>query len=293
MPEKAMYLGPKHRIGAVLRTIIVFIIIVLIMLLYRFYTPIPPYPEGGGGPGMGLEVNLGSSDQGMNDIQPGEPLDVPLLKESAPEQNETEKILTQDNEETESIETAEKPVKKAETTKKKVKKIVHDNITDREKPVAIKQEQKINQKAMFPAKKEAGNEGITGKPGDQGKAGGVEGSPLYTGNGKGSGGGTGGGTGDGTGTGKGSGISFSLEGRNVLFLKKPEYNYQSEGKVVVEITVDKTGAVTRAVPGAKGSTTLDDYLLQVAKKAALESKFTPKPDATIQKGTITYHFLLQ
>ncbi|PLX11465.1 MAG: hypothetical protein C0597_15065 [Marinilabiliales bacterium] len=91
-----------------------------------------------------------------------------------------------------------------------------------------------------------------------------------------------------------SGTSFSLSGRNPESLPKPDYNYQIEGKVVVEITVDKYGNVTNANPGVKGSTTLDANLLAAAKKAALRAKFDKKPDApAYQKGTITYFFRLQ
>jgi hypothetical protein len=44
----------------------------------------------------------------------------------------------------------------------------------------------------------------------------------------------------------------------------------------------------------KGSTILDDYLLRVAKEAALEAHFDAKPDApVVQKGTITYIFKLK
>jgi len=64
--------------------------------------------------------------------------------------------------------------------------------------------------------------------------------------------------------------------------------------VVVEVTVDQNGKVTKAVPGVKGSTTLDEYLLQSAKEAALKAVFDLKLDApAYQKGTITYFFKLK
>lgn len=90
------------------------------------------------------------------------------------------------------------------------------------------------------------------------------------------------------------GVDFSLDGRNPESLPKPEYNYQVEGKVVVEITVDKYGKVTNVIAGVKGSTTLNDKLLESAKKAAQNARFDRKPDApAYQKGTITYYFRLQ
>lgn len=90
------------------------------------------------------------------------------------------------------------------------------------------------------------------------------------------------------------GISFNLAGRTPTKLPSPLYDNQSEGIVVVEISVDRNGNVTQAVPGVKGSTTLEEYFLRVSKKTALSARFDPKPDAPItQKGTITYHFTLK
>lgn len=90
------------------------------------------------------------------------------------------------------------------------------------------------------------------------------------------------------------GISYNLAGRGIQCLPLPEYNYLSEGRVVVEVTVDRSGKVTKAVPGIRGSNTLDEYLLRVAKEAAIKSKFDANQDAPfIQKGTITYNFILR
>jgi TonB family protein len=288
-----MYLGIQHRVFASIRTVIVFTIIILVLLWIHFTTPIPPYPEGGGGPGMGLEVNLGTSEEGMGKDQSLEPVEMPDFKATPVVPAEAEKILTQDEEVTGDVESAEKTepaevIHKIKSTKKiKNKNIHHKNTTeDNIQP-------KLNPKALFKPKNGTSNEGTTGKLGDQGNPNGIAGSPLYKGNGSGEGGGTGGGSGKGTGTGIGDGISFDLKNREKLFLQPPEYNYQAEGVVVVKITVDKNGDVINAVTGVKGSTTLDDYLLQVARKAALQSKFSRKPDAPIQTGTIRYHFLLQ
>jgi TonB family protein len=89
------------------------------------------------------------------------------------------------------------------------------------------------------------------------------------------------------------GISFSLSGRTPVALPKPEYNIQREGIVVVEVTLDNNGNITNAVPGVRGSTTINDYLLNSAKNAALKAKFNAKHDGPrFQKGTITYHFKL-
>lgn len=91
----------------------------------------------------------------------------------------------------------------------------------------------------------------------------------------------------------GHGISFTLTGRKASSLPKPQYTVQKEGKVVVEIFVDRNGNVVDAIPGKKGSTTTDAQLYEEARKAALKAKFDSNPNAPDrQKGEITYIFLL-
>ena len=54
--------------------------------------------------------------------------------------------------------------------------------------------------------------------------------------------------GEGSGLGD-KGISYDLQGRGFKKLPEPKYDYQGEGRVVVEISVDRSGKVTQAVPG--------------------------------------------
>jgi hypothetical protein len=62
---------------------------------------------------------------------------------------------------------------------------------------------------------------------------------------------------------------------------------------VVTIFVNRAGDVTRVISGAKGTTTASTELRQLAERAAMKAKFSPKPDAQEeQKGTITYIFEL-
>jgi colicin import membrane protein len=129
------------------------------------------------------------------------------------------------------------------------------------------------------------SEGIAGGTGNQGDPRGSVDSKVR---------GVGGGTGtSGTGTGN-QGISYSLTGRNFQKLPNPVYDYQGEGKVAVEVQVDRTGKVTQATAGVKGSTTLDEPLLKAAHDAAMNARFDAKPDAPVfQKGTIIYTFILK
>ncbi len=69
---------------------------------------------------------------------------------------------------------------------------------------------------------------------------------------------------------------------------------QKEGKVVVDIIVDKYGKVVKATPGARGSTTTDRHLEKLATEAAYNTKFNAKTDAPVQqKGSMTFVFILE
>lgn len=87
-----------------------------------------------------------------------------------------------------------------------------------------------------------------------------------------------------------------LKGRNVAKggLKKPVYNVQESGTVVVDIEVDQYGKVVSAKPGADGTTVTDMRLWNAARVAALETVFNQDGNAPVrQKGTITYYFKLK
>lgn len=90
-----------------------------------------------------------------------------------------------------------------------------------------------------------------------------------------------------------NGINFNLAGRSLCSTPPtPEYNSESEGKVVVEIRVDRKGNVVSASPGKAGTSTNDPILREAAKNAALKTKFNSDPNAAeIQVGTITYTFI--
>jgi TonB family protein len=138
----------------------------------------------------------------------------------------------------------------------------------------------------------AQGEGETNKAGDQGVKEGSRDSKYH-----GPGGGTGDTPGNGTdgpgGDGKG-GPRYSLTNRKANSIPVPRAAFQEDGKVVVEITVDKNGNVIKAKPGVKGSTTSNPNLLDIARRAAMSAKFNPSSDAPEeQKGTITYNFILK
>jgi TonB family protein len=252
---------------AFLLTAAVFTLMFIMFLFLGFTTPLPlPGEEG-------ILINFGDDETGSGRVEPRPVERVekrPQVKqeESAP-QKVTPTQMTQDYEEAPAVRTPKE--QKTTPVKKETKKI--DEVKEEKQP-------EVDQRALFGRNRNTtstSSEGDAGNEGNQGDPSGDIDSDNRS---------LGGGTGD--------GISFSLSGRSAVKLPQPDFDHQKEGKVVVQVTVDRSGRVTNAVPGVKGSTTLDSYLLSVAKKAALSSKFNTKEDAPLyQTGTITYVFRLR
>lgn len=256
----------------------------LVLLFTMLKTQIPPFPETGGS--GGVIVNIGTVDEASGDVQPmAEVISKdPVVDRVKPSTAPDEDIATQELEEVDIP-----PVKKVDV-KKDVKPTKTDVKTTSKPTEPVKT---VNPSAIYQGKTTASKSQGTGSgTGDQGDK---NGDPFskYTGK-NGNGTGTGGGEGTGIGNGTGKGISFSLSGRKLIRTPQITDHSQETGKVVVDITVDKDGAVETAIPGGRGSTTTSAYLFRLAKEAAMKAKFNPSPEgADIQKGTISFVFLVQ
>lgn len=238
----------------------------LIALLYLgFSTPLPlPGEEG-------VEVNLGYSDQGFGQVQPTDAQ--ASAAAAASSKADPGELASSPDPESVALDNKGKNNKEKNHLEEKPK----NDETEPSKPV-------VNTNALYKGKNtgnSAASQGIAGGSGDQGKPNGNPNSSNYTGTGQGN-----------------SGVSFNLAGRGKVYLNEPPYNSQEQGRVVVEIIVDRQGTVLRAIPGKKvpgsaiGTTTTDQTLWRVAKEAALKSKFTSDPTAVEeQKGYITYNFI--
>ena len=277
----------EHRRG-IIATILFHLVLIIIFIFGGFTTPLPlPEEEG-------ILINFGYDNQGQGNREPS--VSQPAKKEIPPPPvKETEKgkeeLLTQDYEKTVALETRKKEKtreeleREAELERLKKQEEEKKRQEELERQKKIEEQRKIDEiynrtKNAFSRSKNDNNSTGEGDTEGEGNQGDPQGSPDSKNR-------TGGGSGD-------DGISYSLSGRNPLRLPPPEYNYQVEGKVVVEVTVDRNGKVTNAIPGVKGSTTLNQNLLSAAKKAALGAVFDTKNDApAYQKGTITYYFKLR
>ena len=266
----------KHKKG-IIGAIFFHVALAILLFTFKFHTPLPLPAE------QGILINFGTSETGLGKTEPsGEPVEPeitsPPVQQEQAEQGEKQ-VVTQDFEEAPVLEQETKEKKPEE---KEVETTPVEEQTTKEEVTDKKEEEKeptIDPKALYEGKKDtdqtADGEGVTYGNDNQGSPSGSPDSKNYT---------------QGESKGKG-GISFNLSGRNPQHLAKPEYNYQEEGIVVVAVTVNRDGKVVQANPGVKGSTTLNEYLLEMARNAALNSSFDKNPDVpAFQKGTISYHF---
>jgi len=273
----------KHKKG-ILGTIGFHGILAILILSFGFSTPLPRPAE------KGVMINFGNTQDaaGPTELERStERAEVQKQQEESKpepnpqEQQEAEDVVTQDFEEAPAVKEKKETREKEEKDPEPEPQPDPKDKQKEEKKEQTEPEKEVNENALYPGKsneKSGESEGETEGEGNQGRESGTPYSDNHA---------------DVDSKGMGS-MDYSLSGRNPESLPKPEYNYQVEGKVVVEITVDKYGNVTKAVSGVKGSTTLNDNLLEAAKNAALNAKFDRDPNApAYQKGTISYYFRLQ
>ena len=293
-PNNDLHRFPSERGKGIAGTVIVHLVLFLLLVLVGFSVPPPPETE------EGILVNFGSGETGSGLVEPSTPPSqeaaTPPPPSRSSEPTEDTPLLTQNDEEAPVVKKVDPEAERKKQEKLEAERKMREQLEAERKKKAeeeaerkrIEAEQKRQEDIMNRTRNALANarnagtnttsEGVTGGEGNQGA---LNGSVDSQNRGEGSG------LGD-------KGISYDLGGRGFQSLPPPRYDYQGEGKVVVEVSVDRDGKVIQATPGTKGSTTLDEYLLKVAKEAALKARFEAKPDApVVQKGTITYNFILK
>lgn len=293
--ENRSFKARKNSIAVVV-TIAIHALIILFLIFTILHTPNPPYEDNGGG----MAVNFGTDEVGMGDEQPftytpGESQTAPPpVQQNQPEASSQEDLLSQETEESE----VEAP--KVEPSKKKVNNdaILKPSTKPNNTPVTTPTKnkpvedappaQQADPNALFgkkgaPGANKNGSDGTGNRPGDQGDPNGDPNSRNYEG---------GPGTGDGPGSG-GNGNGFSLRGRSKVSLPAPQ-QCTGQGKVVVDIKVNRDGYVTDAKVRMLGTTSVDACTKNNALIAAKKAKFNPDPNAPEeQAGTITYIYKVQ
>jgi colicin import membrane protein len=287
----------------------------LLVLFYIGLTYMDPPIENG------ISVNFGTTDFGSGNVQPkekiqSEPLDTPPLEPSKQEVAEqieeieeeipeetiaeptpSEKVLTQENEESIRIKKAEESKRKAENAAadakrkadneaKKLKveaaRVVKEKRDAEELALREQQVKKDKLDALMGGLNKSdgtvsGSEGDDNNAGDKGSPDGNPYATSYYGS-----------------PGSGSGIGgYGLNGRSLVNQGKVPQECNESGRVVVKIVVDKNGKVITATPGVRGTTNNNPCLLEPAKKTAFMHKWNLDSNAPNQQvGFVVVNFKL-
>jgi protein TonB len=260
----------KYQRIAWIISIVLHVLLLVLFLFIGFEERDPPLEEIG----MPLTIRLGFDEAGQ-----GETFDQATPQEavsteaaSTPTPQSTPNYATQDAQQTIAVKKDEKP-------KEEIQKPAQEIIQKPEEPKVnehlnhLINKFKNNTNTGNGTQNGGGNDGVAGAQGrpDGSKTGGDIGGSF-----------------------PGGGGSFLLKGRNMLSVPIIQDNSQDEGKVVVEILVDRKGNVIRATPGARGTTTNSPVLFKKAQEAAFKAKFTPNDQvAEEQTGTMTFIFKFQ
>ncbi len=218
----------------------------LLLLLFIFFglTHMVPQPQ------TGIPISFGTSADGGGDTEPVESTAPTESQEQIEETAEikpieaatpTEKTITQETVETVKVPTAEEI---AEQKKK-----------EKEAEDARKEaEAKAKADKLASAFNKPQGQGTTSGDTDQGSKDGSVG------------------TGIGAPGNNGGGLRHSFTDRDLLSTPTIVDNSQDEGRVVVDIVVDRNGSVIKATPGVQGSNTNSSNLFNKVKKSRFRNK---------------------
>lgn len=260
-----------------------FHLLILLVLSLTILSTVVPEEDSG------VLVNFGNVDEAAGTFEPLNTGQEPMEETTPPPpptpavETAKEELVTQDVEE--SVALAEAKKKKEEQRKKEEaikreqdriqkEKLEQQRLADaqRQKELAIK-----NKVAgAFGAGSAAGSSQGSGQTGT-----GNQGSPF-------------GNSDHGANDGVGGMGNLSLNGRKSIGpLPEPKYKGQQEGQIVIEITVNWEGIVTKTHIQVKGTNIGDENMRKSAEDAALKAKFEKKPGSIDQIGTITYRYKLK
>lgn len=282
------YFETKHeRNSAKITTLIVLILLLLLFVVGPPYMD-PPIEYG-------VAVNFGNSSVGQGNVQPKKPVkskpqDIQkpaeeisnpeeVVSESASsEKTKAEDVLTEVNEEAIALKKQKEAERKAEMEAEAKARAEADRIA-KEKAEQEAKKKKLDALIGGVSEsegKETGSEGNDNSPGDKGQLDGDPYAPSYFGD---------------PGSGSG-GKGYGLGGRGKATFSKVIPDCQEEGRVVVEIHVNRDGRVMRAIPGKRG-TTGESCLFDAAKKTALSHKWPADSKAPkTQIGWVEVNFSL-
>jgi hypothetical protein len=261
------FLETKHEKKSFIITVTITVILLLLCFFFGM-TYMDPPPENG------IAINFGNMDTGMNNDNSAE------LTQSAPQPTKSESQPTPASEQVATQDIEEATVIK-ETKKVKPNKPVKEVI----KPIEPKKQTPSKDAAealknLMNGPKQDGttnkSDGDGNTPGNQGALNGSLYANTYYG---------------GAGSGDQGGGKWGLKGRKFSGNKKVQPPCNDEGRVVMEITVNKQGEVIAAQKTINGSNTTSKCLVDAAKEIAMSHRWQPDENApNTQKGFVVVNF---
>ncbi len=279
---------------ALLYTLLVCGVILVFAFLYTWKMFTPPVPNE-----MDLiEINLGNEEEGWGEEQPlvkgDKAPDAQSIAATQSSQRATESPSRQvQADEDGDLDAA--PVAKTDKPEKAAKEINRESASKASKTVNPSPIPNPNPAPPKPKIVYKGGTGTGGnnadedngfrnqgyKPGGTGDMGSPDGKPDSYGN---SPGGRSGGN---------ISISRGLTGRRILSFPNMKGDFNENAKVFVDVVVNASGKVVSANPGAKGTTTSNPTLRNIARQKAMELKFNPTASGGNETGTIMFNFILE
>ena len=267
----------EHKRKALALTTVVMCLVIFI-LFFAGMKYLDPPPENG------VEVIYGVDITGMGERTPPpsaakqEETQTPQTQpEQSTSQEVKENLLAQDNNEEVSVpEVPKKKEKKKEIPKK-------DPPKESPKPAPKPSRETSDALSNILGAANAGGSGTSGQgdgnqPGYQGQIDGSQYANSYYG----------------SGGGNGSGKGWGLKGRSIASQGSVKQNCNEEGRVVVQIEVDRSGKVVKATAGVKGTTNSAPCLLEAARKTAAMYRWNTDENAPIRQiGFLIVNFQLR
>ncbi|MCW3123410.1 MAG: hypothetical protein JWQ38_2902 [Flavipsychrobacter sp.] len=244
------------------------LLLLFILLSYTVTPPVLAVPTVDSG---GIEVNLGTSDNGSGKNQP--------MSKKAPAAYQATVVFKS------AAVTSSLPKEIVQTTEPDAPEV--DNTRHKNNaPTPAIENKPVTKPQEKPKYAYAGDhgpggnsaaqnspgtsEGNTHGPGDRGVPGGTPGAPNYTGI-----------PGDGTG-----GIGHTLTGRDI-YPKKFEAEFSESGKVVIHVTVNKSGAIINKRVKSTSSPQLTKLALEKINTVKFSASNGSEPE---QSGDVTFYF---
>lgn len=267
----------KEQLYGAAGTVVFHIVVAVIMLLLVMARP-PQQEETGVPVVMGNTIaSSGDSYQYTEVTAAPRPSEATTVPEPSPSAEEP--LITQEDEPSAQLPTAENP--KDEAREEKPSQPTTAELQAREAERLRQEAERLAREAEAKIAGAFGKGATMNNKGNSDEGKGNEGSPD-------------GNDIQGVTTGVGGYGTWDLNGRTIGQggLPRPEYNVQDEGRVVVTITVNPEGRVIKTDINPRTNTT-NPALRQAALRAASQALFNRIDGLNNQMGTITYYFQLK